>query len=370
LAPLPPSSSSSSISALVLNNNSPPGRGGSPASPNIPPRASHARPGPPSSSRPLAGYREIEPVASPISQDASLNFGSIGAPGTGSPQPRSPQVVATGDSVVDLEKSFQSFAIGLGPEEDVPSRSRSATKTVNRLEDSAVPTIVFGTTSSERGPSSTSHESDGWRPDDFAVRDFGYGFGAASGSLPGGRPPRLPPPSTSHMSNANMMGRPRRISNADRGVFQGPGRRPRGRGMRGGGSGGRGGGPGYPPRFPPVGTPPNPYAPLPGGIEYYAPPGMMPYGPMGYPAPGYDMYIPPPHPMAGMPVPMPGPGPMMAPGSGGPVSPAPGQHMNMPLPTTAVPFLSLTQQHLLGQLEYYLSPENMAQDFYLRQQVK
>jgi la-related protein 1 len=39
-----------------------------------------------------------------------------------------------------------------------------------------------------------------------------------------------------------------------------------------------------------------------------------------------------------------------------------------PLSTLSFP-LDVTRYYLLGQLEYYLSPQNMAQDFYLRQQV-
>lgn len=42
----------------------------------------------------------------------------------------------------------------------------------------------------------------------------------------------------------------------------------------------------------------------------------------------------------------------------------------VPVPKTTISFpLDSTRYYLLGQLEYYLSPENMAQDFYLRQQV-
>jgi la-related protein 1 len=42
----------------------------------------------------------------------------------------------------------------------------------------------------------------------------------------------------------------------------------------------------------------------------------------------------------------------------------------VPVPVTTLSFpLDPTRWYLLGQLEYYLSPQNMAQDFYLRQQV-
>jgi len=42
----------------------------------------------------------------------------------------------------------------------------------------------------------------------------------------------------------------------------------------------------------------------------------------------------------------------------------------VPMPISNVPFpLDPTRWFLLGQLEYYLSPQNMAQDFFLRQQM-
>jgi la-related protein 1 len=42
----------------------------------------------------------------------------------------------------------------------------------------------------------------------------------------------------------------------------------------------------------------------------------------------------------------------------------------VPMPMTAIRFpLDPTRYYLLGQLEYYLSPQNMAMDFFLRQQV-
>jgi la-related protein 1 len=43
----------------------------------------------------------------------------------------------------------------------------------------------------------------------------------------------------------------------------------------------------------------------------------------------------------------------------------------IPMPQSALPFpLDPTRSCLLGQLEYYLSPQNMAQDFFLRQRVR
>ena len=41
-----------------------------------------------------------------------------------------------------------------------------------------------------------------------------------------------------------------------------------------------------------------------------------------------------------------------------------------PAPLLVLTFpLDRTRYYLLGQLEYYLNPQNMAQDFYLRKQV-
>jgi la-related protein 1 len=50
--------------------------------------------------------------------------------------------------------------------------------------------------------------------------------------------------------------------------------------------------------------------------------------------------------------------------------PPPALYPPVPQPVSQLPFpLDPTRYYLLGQLEYYLSPQNMAQDFYLRQQA-
>ena len=50
--------------------------------------------------------------------------------------------------------------------------------------------------------------------------------------------------------------------------------------------------------------------------------------------------------------------------------PPPPLYPPVPHPVSQLPFpLDPTRYYLLGQLEYYLSPQNMAQDFYLRQQA-
>jgi len=50
--------------------------------------------------------------------------------------------------------------------------------------------------------------------------------------------------------------------------------------------------------------------------------------------------------------------------------PPPALYPPVPQPVSQLPFpLDPARYYLLGQLEYYLSPQNMAQDFYLRQQA-
>src|SRR6202035_3085762 len=53
-----------------------------------------------------------------------------------------------------------------------------------------------------------------------------------------------------------------------------------------------------------------------------------------------------------------------------PPVPAPTNAPPVPIPLSSLSFpLDPTRWYLLGQLEYYLSPQNMAQDFFLRQKV-
>ncbi|KAF8067638.1 winged helix DNA-binding domain-containing protein [Lyophyllum atratum] len=54
------------------------------------------------------------------------------------------------------------------------------------------------------------------------------------------------------------------------------------------------------------------------------------------------------------------------------VAPTPASHPIPPVPVPISPIsfpLDPTRYYLLGQLEYYLSPQNMAQDFFLRQRM-
>lgn len=91
-------------------------------------------------------------------------------------------------------------------------------------------------------------------------------------------------------------------------------------------------------------TPPPQFNPLPlPGADYLN--GYVPQMPP-YTHPDYEFYQ---------------PIPVTIPVNGGPP---------LPMPQSALPFpLDPTRSCLLGQLEYYLSPQNMAQDFFLRQRV-
>ncbi|KAI0827093.1 hypothetical protein BC628DRAFT_1318915 [Trametes gibbosa] len=196
--------------------------------------------------------------------------------------------------------------------------------------------------------------------DDLAVRDYGYGFGRG-GPQQGFPPQRDDRPFRDRRDfqpQGDNYGRPRRGSYGqgfDRGSFGGR----RGRGLSGG-YGGRGysnrsfaGGRGgygnqgqprqqaYVPQPPPPPPPPQPDL-----NGYYAPP-MATYIPSPYDSYPYAVFPPPPPP------------PQMV------ASTAP-----LPVPLSQLLFpLDSTRYYLLGQLEYYLSVQNMEQDFFLRQQM-
>lgn len=257
---------------------------------------------------------------------------------------------------------------------------------------------------------------------DLVVKDYGYGFGAASGSgyppppqwreealngqaaaaladetlggieagpshgyappAPrehgygrGGHGPEGPPPSGRGGRRGGAYGPGRGYGGPERGGYSGR----RGRGTngysRGYGRGyprsGGGGGGGAPPhRTPPFTvTPPQHMIPLSPmsehhqPIPYYPPPPPPPRQIPPYLAPpnGFDRYVPPP-PQQQQQQQLP--------------PPANGAHVPhvappVPVPLSPISFpLDPTRYYLLGQLEYYLSPQNMAQDFFLRQQVR
>ncbi|KAI0646450.1 hypothetical protein C8Q79DRAFT_1000768 [Trametes meyenii] len=209
------------------------------------------------------------------------------------------------------------------------------------------------------------HPASGPEHDEWEVRDYGYGFGRGGPPPPSAYSPRDDrsfrdrpdfQPSRDHHNN-----RPRRGSHNQGGFERGGFGGRRGRGL-GGGYGGRGyanrsfsgGRGGYanqgqhrqPPYVPPPPPPPD-------ATTYYVPP-MAPLPPY-VPAP-YDPY-------AFVPIPPPPPPPQ----GGGPQGSAPPP---LPVPQSALTYpLDSTRYYLLGQLEYYLSPQNMAQDFFLRQQM-
>jgi hypothetical protein len=96
-----------------------------------------------------------------------------------------------------------------------------------------------------------------------------------------------------------------------------------------------------PPHFQPI----EPLSVLAPNTAYFPPPRYLP----GFEAPAYQGFPPPAH---------------------GQVQPQQGVPPPMPVPLSTLSFpLDPTRYYLLGQLEYYLSPQNMAQDFFLRQRV-
>ncbi|KAI0067449.1 hypothetical protein BV25DRAFT_1819791 [Artomyces pyxidatus] len=236
--------------------------------------------------------------------------------------------------------------------------------------------------------------------DEWEVRDYGYGFGRGSGTgnVPtSSREERLARERDWNRGGEReqYVGRPRRGSYsgyAERGGYMGErgGFEPRGayeprsnfNGRRGRGSNGgygrgytsrgfsRGGGyhnPRQPPPLPFNVTPPAPvynalHPPTPPQTEVnqYFPP---PFVPQGYEAYQYQQPQAPYVPAAPPPPPPAAPQPA-------PPAPGPGQAPPIPRPLSNISFpLDLPRYYLLGQLEYYLSSQNLAQDFYLRQKM-
>ncbi|KAH9897012.1 hypothetical protein C8Q73DRAFT_664658 [Cubamyces lactineus] len=219
-----------------------------------------------------------------------------------------------------------------------------------------VPSAPSPSAYTPRQPTSTT-EGDEW-----AVRDYGYGFGRGGPSSPYAAREDRP---FRERRDFQPQGerepyRPRRGSYSQGGHERGS--YPRRRGLSGGYggrgysnraySGGRGG---YPnpgqQRQPPYVPPPPP--PQPDVSAYYAPPiaPLATYIPSPYEAYPYTAFPPPPPP------------PHMTAPQGSTLPP-------LPVPQTQLLFpLDSTRYYLLGQLEYYLSSQNLAQDFYLRQQM-
>ncbi|KAI0047701.1 hypothetical protein FA95DRAFT_1196417 [Auriscalpium vulgare] len=222
--------------------------------------------------------------------------------------------------------------------------------------------------------------------DSLEVKDYGFGFGRRGGAnfaQPlSAREERAPVQDWGVGDGARGYGRPRRGSYSaygerggyePRGSFEGRGGYAgrRGRGLNGGYGRGyasrgyaRGGATFYNHRGPPPAPPPPPFTvtpppqafqPLPhaptppqADVGQYYPPLQHQFVPQGY---EYQQYPPP------MPPPS---APLSAPAQ--PVPP-------VSRPMSDVPYLDPTRFFLLGQLEYYLSTQNMATDFFLRQKM-
>ncbi|EKM56538.1 uncharacterized protein PHACADRAFT_253726 [Phanerochaete carnosa HHB-10118-sp] len=191
------------------------------------------------------------------------------------------------------------------------------------------------------------------RDDELRVRDFGYGFGR--GRFETGYVPR----EDRGFKDRPYYGGRSAPRSYDEGYRRGFGGR-RGRGStRGYGRGGRGGrdytgGRGSYPRYPPRDIDVDPEenigygVPLVDPAMYYGPP----VPPTGFVPPAYDVYAPY--------------------GAGYPLPPVPVVTPTAPVPTpvTKLSFpLDPTRYYLLGQLEYYLGEDNMAQDLYLRKHM-
>ncbi|KAI0360522.1 hypothetical protein OH77DRAFT_692424 [Trametes cingulata] len=208
-------------------------------------------------------------------------------------------------------------------------------------------------------PPQSATETDEWE-----VRDYGYGFGR--GGPPSAYPPRDDRPFRERrefvpQNERENFGRPRRGSYGQGGYDRGSYGGRRGRGLSGGYggrgysnrsfSGGRGGYSNQGQPRQPAYVPPPPPQPEVNG--YYAPPiaPMATYIPSPYESYPYAAFPPPPPP------------PQMVGSQGSPSAP-------LPVPQSQLLFpLDSTRYYLLGQLEYYLSTQNMAQDFFLRQQM-
>ena len=190
--------------------------------------------------------------------------------------------------------------------------------------------------------------------DPFKIRDYGYGFGSGtnvppSDAAPDSKPSREDREGSGEPPKSDYRQRRGGYGSYDRGGYSG---------RRGRGSNGypRGYNRGYPHR---------------GGIHHRhpPPPPQMPssqFQPpilqMGETVNGY--YPPPPHQVPPFPYdayPPPQTFMHVPPSPSAPPMPAPRSQISFPLDST--------RYWLLGQLEYYLSPQNLAQDYYLRQQA-
>ncbi|CAL1709066.1 unnamed protein product [Somion occarium] len=279
-----------------------------------------------------------------------------------------PNVPSPVDNVSPQHLQEQSYRqpIPISPRVDLPP-----------LAPLGVPMVVSPTSSTSAYPPNAipPMTSPPQSSDEFQVRNYGYGFGRG-GMVPGVPPPGPPvlseeqrdmPPRDYQPSHG---GRPRRGSyGGGYGYERGGHSMRRGRGGYGGGRGGRnfprgaGGGsfqqhqqnqqgkPPFtvvpPPHLPPMSDSAGYYpssVPQPqiSGTTYFHPAAYDPYF-GSYPQPPPQLMIPPPSQTVGPPFPS-------------------------PLTRTSFPLDPLRHQ-LLGQLEYYLSTQNLLKDFFLRQRM-
>ncbi len=277
------------------------------------------------------------PTAPPVVDPSGP--GAVGIPGA--------NFAPMGPSYADAPPFIPAVVIPSGSVNDIPSAS----------SPSYVP---------PRHPRSTIE-------DEWEVRDYGYGFGR------GGPVPvytQAPAPSLREdrqyrggrdyqgEREQHYVGRPRRGSYSQGGYGFDRGERGAYTGRRGRGLPGGYGGRGYQNRSFSRGA----YSNQQSRQQAYVPPAQPPQQevngfyapPIGAPTP-LATYIP--QAFEGYPyAPLPPPPPQVQ-NAGSPGVPLPMPQSNVGFP------LDSTRYYLLGQLEYYLSPQNLAQDFFLRQQV-
>jgi hypothetical protein len=235
--------------------------------------------------------------------------------------------------------------------------------------------IANGVDLSTPAPPLASHPNGAfidYQPEWLEVQDYGYGLGYGSRARDNLR--RQQGEEERDQAEREAKAERERVKERERQFKERPGERPflptkprRGAPMflpgnggsyeRGGPSGRRGRGGagfgraygnrrgGYQPRPPFLVTPPPHFQPLPdpGATIFFSPPHPPPQYLAGMPGTGYEAYVPLP------PLPMP----------------------PLPASLSVVPFpLDPLRLQLLGQLEYYLSPQNMVSDFFLRQRVR
>lgn len=385
----------------------------------IPTQTMLTRPPPPEHSAAVDGYRDVTVALSTVSLDQPLVFGRIPSQATGESTnlivPSLELVVSTTDECTgnpSFEPRLPPFTVGIsqrGPViTDKGRKFRNAPKqhgpipagdSNSGVTDRTNPetTLQFGSFPPlDVDPGSISEPGgvlDHPAPvelgslqsgtgDEWQVRDFGYGFGSISGTGNAAAVVRDEINAREHRrvqeqkqreeeeqkqkeeqeredaeASQDRLRRPSFNGGYERGAY--PGRRARGAGYgRGYGRnysrGGYGQYPRHQPQYSP--TPPTQVSQLPSHTAHgYSPdqsvyflpppppppPGFGPYHPGSYEVYQYPSFPPP-----------------------------PALYPPVPHPVSQLPFpLDPTRYYLLGQLEYYLSPQNMAQDFYLRQQM-